>query len=80
MELGEVRDVLRFAKILEMTDGAIRLAGSRECVPRKCRKIALAGVLLTRVFGSSVEVRSADRPPSWPASGATLHPPPKAPT
>ena len=52
-----------------MTDGAMRLAGSRECVPCKCRKIALAGVLLALVFGSPIEVQSADRPPSLAGVG-----------
>ena len=64
MALGGAVKVLRFAEILGMTDGAMRLAGSRECAPCKCGKIALAGVLLALLFGSAIEVRSADRPPS----------------
>ena len=70
MAFGEARRKCSASpKILEMTDGAMRLAGSRECVPCKCRKIALAGVLLALIFGSSVEVRSADRPPSLAGVG-----------
>ena len=61
--------MLRCTKILEMTDGAMRLVWSRERVPCKCRKIALAGVLLALVFGLAIEVRSADRPPSLAGVG-----------